>query len=229
MTFEETRQLMQITDRKVAEALKADNAKIPCCRGCFHCCKEPVYADLSEVRYILSHLSDGEREALKVKVRDWLEVFEASGLDADYMPSAFRYRALNLWCPFLLQGHCSIYATRPTACRMHVARESAAGCKDDALRKHQLFALFPELSNALMQAELGAIPIGETEMFDHFCMLLAQELFTPGEATHITASRLIFRRKTEIDLEIEIFNEKAAEGLPIAGRLADASNPLPAP
>lgn len=209
MNFDQVKELMQFADVHIARLIKKDpNAKPPCCRGCFHCCREPVYATLSEVRYILSKLSDGEREDLLVKLLEWKKTFRASGLHHDHMPSAMKYRALNLWCPFLKGGDCSIYQTRPISCRLHVAYESKAGCEDDALRPRQKFALFPGLQEHLNNLQFEAIERGENEVFENFEALLLQELLTPGKPSHVTSSRVEFRRTAQDELQVIFYGEK---------------------
>src|SRR5690348_7613667 len=201
VNFDQVKELMQFADVHIARLIKKDpNAKPPCCRGCFHCCREPVYATLSEVRLILSKLSDGERESLKLKLLEWRQKYRESGFVLVNLPNAFKYRALNLWCPFLSGGDCSIYEDRPISCRLHVAYESREGCEDDTLRKKQKFALFPRLQEVINGLQFDAMQIGESEVFESFQALLLQELLTPGKRSHVTASRVEFR-KTAKELE----------------------------
>lgn len=179
-------------DRGIKTALEKDGVKVPCCRGCFHCCREPVYSQLSEVEALLELLSPAEIEALKIKVQAWMFKFQSSGLQYQYMPSAYAYRALYLWCPLLSpNGDCSVYENRPLSCRSHIAMKSSEGCEKDMLRPEQKFATFPDFMEKLSQQRIGALEDGETDIYDHLGLLLAYVLLNRNDPS---GSRLEFTR-----------------------------------
>ena len=185
----------QRADKVIAAALARDGTKPPCCAGCFHCCREPVYSTLSEVRDLLELLTDEEREEVKTKTSAWLERFLAAGYKEQIEPGAFDYRRLNLWCPLLKNGLCSAYERRPLACRVHIAYESSKGCEDDNLRPKQKFATFPDFIKSLNAQRLEGLEDGEVEIYDHLGVLLAMELLGYLEPT---AARFTFTASADI-------------------------------
>lgn len=186
------KQIQDRVDRGIKDAMENSKVKPPCCRGCFHCCREPVYAQLSEVEAMLETLAPAEIETLKKKTQAWMYKLNASGLQNDYLPSALKYRLLYLWCPFLTdKGECSVYERRPIACRAHIAMESIEGCEKDALRSTQKFATFPGFMEKLNDQRIMALQPGEVEMYDHLGLLLGLLLLDRDEPS---ASRLEFSR-----------------------------------
>jgi Fe-S-cluster containining protein len=168
--------LHETTDRIVAASLRVADAHPPCCAGCFHCCREPVYATGEEVKNMLESLSPEQRDSMRSKTEEWLATFNAHNIGEAARPSAFTYRTLNMWCPFLVDGKCSAYAERPLACRLHFAQESNRGCEDDSLRPQQTFAIFPELAERIGMHRMEALEPGEKLTHDHLGLLLAKEL-----------------------------------------------------
>lgn len=215
MNSENIRRLYEFADVWVKKMLAKDGAKPPCCKGCFHCCREPVYGTMSEVKHIVSLLSDGEREALRPKLIEWREKFKAAAggeFVNNNLPSAFKYRTFNLWCPLLApDGTCSIYENRPISCRVHVAWKDAAGCIDEALRPNQKFALFPELSQTLTDIQLSDLEPGETLTFDNFLCLLCEELLG---SKSITASRVEFHKTSDHELQVTLYGQRTEETTP---------------
>ena len=81
----------------------------PCKKGCSSCCHYKVSISEIEIRYIENN--EGIRRLKKLK------------LDKNYHGDA---------CPFLVANKCSIYSSRPYACRNHVVfNESDYWCHPD--------------------------------------------------------------------------------------------------
>lgn len=153
--------------------------QMPCRAGCFGCCKEPVYAEKREVELIADRIRatpEPERsrveEALKVAVHKLTHSPPGKRLMKEDMPNAYDFRAMNIWCPLLKDGKCSVYDIRPSSCRMHIAMSNPEKCHDDSLRRSQRFLMMNDLSTN--SQSIG----GMTErVFDNLLTLLHNELF----------------------------------------------------
>lgn len=176
---------------KVIAAGSAEQGKPMRCAGpgCFACCREPVYAERSEVKWLVDSL--GMEAMLRVRARTavWWKTFFDLGLNL--MPHAkennfstlLRYRQAFAWCPVLEDGLCTAYKARPVGCRMHAVVGAPKRCEDDAKRRTQSFLSTAEQANyvehatalmcdnapqALLEYDhlgiwLGHILLGETE------------------------------------------------------------------
>lgn len=134
--------LHQATDTLVTMA-ETQGKLDHCCKNCTlaHCCFEPAYSDSKEIQYALE--TPGlDRDALKERVRDWLEKVLPSGLLKQDMPDAIEWRRLKAPCPFLVDNRCSVYERRPFSCRMFFAHGKPEHCAMPA-RIAQKFAGFP--------------------------------------------------------------------------------------
>jgi Fe-S-cluster containining protein len=109
-------------DHRLAAA--SDAGTLACKAGCFWCCYFSVDVRPVEVFRILRFM---ERE-LGAEARDRIRQQIASNqqllADGD---SDLRMR-VNVRCPFLNEGRCTIYAARPQTCRNYHATD-AAGCQ----------------------------------------------------------------------------------------------------
>ena len=178
-------ELRAFIDKTMAGVIAKTGDKITCAKGCFSCCREPVYADSAEVRMILDSLNAFWKERLLTDLMEWYRLFRIEGFDREQAPNAFRYRTKNLWCPLLDQsdGTCSVYAVRPNACRLHIARGPKAHCDDDVLRRKQEFLMVPELLRYCAEAQMSSLDDGETVAMDHLCILLLDALTGNDHAT----------------------------------------------
>lgn len=113
-------------DRKVIRLRRIadDAAKViapftPCAKGCSACCHNP--AIISELEAMLIAQSTGTPAATPKRVFDL-----AAGVEAR---REYHSRHAGVACSFLKGGLCSIYAHRPTVCRVqHSLEDSATGC-----------------------------------------------------------------------------------------------------
>lgn len=74
------------------------------------------------------------------------------------------YRQMNLPCPFLLNGLCTIYEQRPIACREHLVIGSASNCKVNSINQAQpvqmpisILEALAQLTNELEQTTIEVI------------------------------------------------------------------------
>lgn len=84
------------------------------------------------------------------------------------------YRTLKVACPFLdrVAGRCLVYASRPYACRVHLAVGSKRLCDVDALRHTQKYAQAPQLS---LMRSFSSMK-GSVQEVDHLIFHLARRL-----------------------------------------------------
>jgi Fe-S-cluster containining protein len=160
----------------------------------------------SEMLYLLEKLPPIELERIKREVSQWVRKFWAAGMKQELEPNVFKYRALNLYCPLLKEGMCSVYTRRPSCCRMHIAIGDVQNCIDDELRKEQTFAVFPELRDNLFKRLLYDLQDGESEYYDHLGVLLYEHFFGIESPT-------VARVKATVnghDLEVEKYDEQEA-------------------
>lgn len=182
----------------------ADNNQQPtCCKGCFSCCREPVFATRRHVEYLLEPFTEDQRATLRINVQVWLDKFLAEGLDKLPMKGlAHPYRARFLWCPLLAKdGTCSVYERRPLECRLHAAIGPKKFCDDDTLRRDQVFVGVPKVVEWSAQQAVATLEIGASEIHDHFVIMLAEAL---GIHVHATACRARLTKHSETDLTWEV-------------------------
>jgi Fe-S-cluster containining protein len=204
MTIDELDQMYSELDEGIAAALKNSGDNPPCKRGCFFCCKEPVYATSKEVGAILALLTDDQKNDLRLRVSLWRDLFLSSGLDTQDECPVVPYRTLNAWCPLLnVDGTCSVYSRRPCACRLHVAKTSSIGCEKDDLRQHQIYIYFKEMAEQINFRLWDGMRDGERVAYDHLGILLYEALFNVRTPTK---SRVEVKIKGD-DMEVYI-NER---------------------
>src|SRR5688500_18054147 len=110
--FENSRQRH---DQRIASA--PDIGTLACRAGCTWCCHFSVDVRAVEVFGILEFV---ERTfTAEEKARVYTEI-RANSVALDKLDEFERMRR-NVKCPFLSQGHCTIYAVRPQTCRNYHA------------------------------------------------------------------------------------------------------------
>lgn len=164
-------------DRIIKNSLAAPGALVPCCKkGCSHCCYEPAYTDRRVIDHIISGMSPEQIEEVKARLPAWLEKTNHMR-NSQKRPRAHDYRELNVPCPLLKDGLCSVYERRPLDCRIWFAIGNPDDCAMPA-RKHQKFADYTKeamakLCTPWMQSTLEE----EGEIIvDHIGVLLAERL-----------------------------------------------------
>lgn len=128
---------------------EADNAfakvadKTSCRAGCTGCCMQLVWASTAEAEYIAKREFRALARALPM-LREQERAVDAiasrfvsfDGREADFrMLLARRYYRLQRPCAFLIDGLCSIYASRPIACRSYYVMSEPALCADPSPQK----------------------------------------------------------------------------------------------
>jgi Fe-S-cluster containining protein len=133
--------------RIVLEQLGLSGQPVPCRKGCAACCKYLVPLSVPEALAVVeetSRLPQPRRSILidacidsaaKVLAHcrdlpDAESLAAPKGRDKAVSATADWYSALSLTCPFLVDAACTIYPTRPLACREHFVAGSASLCAD---------------------------------------------------------------------------------------------------
>ena len=134
----------------------ATGKRIFCSKGCWFCCSQYVGASLQECEAIVYwlHLHQDVRDGFMTRYATWrsrLREHEAVFQQVNQAASEFMSRShdlpacevfmrkeeiygqLNILCPFLDHGLCSIYAVRPLACATHVVVSPPDHCKSSGL------------------------------------------------------------------------------------------------
>lgn len=119
-----------------------------CCARCTvsHCCNEPVWCDRCEIEKMMAEYPPEKLPALKERVAAWFIKAQASGLldidnedgteerqrTGDFTKTyAWRWRQMQLPCPLLEAGRCSVYDNRPSSCALFFAKGEPEWCGDD--------------------------------------------------------------------------------------------------
>lgn len=163
--------------RKKGRGPDGQKLRVTCREGCPSCCYEPVYVEKGEAKLALGAAEGlGERvfDVVKARIsRTTKELQEAHVHEAPGVPVVM-YRTLRIACPFLdiIHGRCFVYASRPYACRTHLAVGPKRLCDVDALRHTQKYAKAPQLS--LLRALQKAGP--SLQDIDHLIFHLARRL-----------------------------------------------------
>jgi hypothetical protein len=186
---------------RLADMTAEQGRPVTCRAGCFHCCLEPMYADLTEAQAIMAAIPDEKRPGVYARTRAWVARFEEHGLHAigskpspnDY-GALLKYRAARLPCPLVEDGRCIAYAHRPFGCRTHSAIGSPSRCADDAQRPKQTFLKTdPRMIVALTGSLVEGMPFALLQ-FDHLGVWLA-------EIQRIQAPRTKARHNCTLQLE----------------------------
>jgi len=126
------------------QKLYAEGSEIPCCKGCSACCSYLVPLSVAEAFRLtedLSALPAGQgtamlsaclsaAEQILQKTSDNPAAGEpcrTNGEEEEERISKW-YAGLDLPCPFLSEGACTCYESRPIACREHFVTSPAAQC-----------------------------------------------------------------------------------------------------
>lgn len=132
----------------VKRHLKIHDQQVTCKIGCSHCCRHLLPLSVpeamrlhteiallpSEIRaMVIKSFGDSETKIMESHPdKIGQEILAANGSDADAaMKILCRwYQSLQLDCPFLHNGLCSIYSARPLTCREFISVRPAENCRD---------------------------------------------------------------------------------------------------
>lgn len=95
----------RVTDAAIR---KLADVPIACHEGCWACCTTWVAAKAPEIIYIWKKLSPEQRDRVGQRLDRSLQ--QVKGVGFDDWP-------MGIPCPFLEDGRCSVYASRPAVCR----------------------------------------------------------------------------------------------------------------
>jgi len=160
----------------VLEVLNRDGCKIPCARGCWACCRYLVPLSIPEVfrlnKEVLARPVFKRRQMQQACLLAAKHILENSGpqifvnrtmegnigCPTDLEALSRWYAGLNLTCPFLDEGVCSIYGQRPLACREYFIIGSPDVCagKNDAGKRVTLPVRMSEVLGRLTAELEGA-------------------------------------------------------------------------
>lgn len=172
---------------------------VTCKKGCFHCCREPVWVEIEEARNIAAQFTGEARERLKERVQIWWDQFMAGKFNDDPPTrdqngkELMHYLGAGIWCPLLQDGLCSVYEQRPTGCRMFNAIGKPSRCADLTKRPHQKF-METDKDGEVMATALGIqCQRASKALFqnDHLGVWLAQILLGKTERSNSAQDMLI--------------------------------------
>ena len=144
-------QLQKITDGQKRIEESTGN-RISCSKDCWFCCSQHVAASLQECDAIVYWFYQREdaRKAFLNRYRDWRnrlrnyedvfqQIVKAGSISLShpndeqshrmFIQKAEVYGRLNILCPFLEKGACSIYPVRPFVCASQVVSSPPENCK----------------------------------------------------------------------------------------------------
>lgn len=105
-----------LNDSIVALA-KRQKSDVACFNGCHWCCHQAVFANSYEIHYLSEKIKEKftSKELVALIVRSNAKHTKTSKLNE---AEILNYKAP---CPLLDEGSCSIYASRPMACRIYLS------------------------------------------------------------------------------------------------------------
>lgn len=141
---------------------------IPCRPSCSQCCRYLVPLTIPEAMYLteeVTAMAQSERtfveESFLMAARCILELTPKHFVEkltkteplthSKLKDISDWYRQINLPCPFLLNGLCTIYEQRPVACREYLVTGSASNCKADGTNYAQRVKMPVSIFEALTQ------------------------------------------------------------------------------
>jgi Fe-S-cluster containining protein len=145
-------------DARIAAA--ADVGTLACTAGCSWCCHFTVDVRAAEVFHILDVVERSFSAEQKIRIGE--EIRANSRMLRDLGDEA--RATLNVKCPFLVEGQCSIYAARPQTCRNYHATD-AAGCQRSYEEPENL-DIDPDFAPGVFQAGAAHVDAFSTAMRD---------------------------------------------------------------
>ena len=119
------RELLLVADAEIGE-MTAQAGDIPCRLGCNYCCKdEKIVLTEKEAVLAIQH------------VEKILSIEQKARVVASILAAAPTSDEASVPCAFLIDERCSIYESRPLACRSYFSR-SVSSCHDFFLDKSQM-------------------------------------------------------------------------------------------
>jgi Fe-S-cluster containining protein len=114
------RSIGRLVDEEIRLAKdQSGNAPSACCKGCNFCCHLPVATSVPQISVIADHVKSTFKPSEVQDLRKRMEEYQTS---VARHPSG---KGLAL-CPLNVDGACSIYDVRPTACRSFNSTDAGA-------------------------------------------------------------------------------------------------------
>lgn len=130
-----------LVDRSAELRIADTERPISCRAGCSACCSQPVPVSSAELRSVQAaidqlpaDIAEGIRERTLTVGRSLAEAgldhaaFAATDPGPDRVALVHRYLALDLACPLLIDGVCSVREARPLACREYLVTSDPTHC-----------------------------------------------------------------------------------------------------
>lgn len=172
----------------------------PLDKGCWHCCKEPVYASDREVMACARYVQGGTGTSvgfgwMRGRSQMWFAKFSSTPFMFSKGPRKWSelkgYIESRMICPFLTDSNsCIVYEVRPLACRLHMACGPKENCANIVTRRTQRFIESKELNSMLMRQIVGTF---ESGYVDHLGIVLHNLLFGTN---YKTPSRVSWDRES---------------------------------
>jgi Fe-S-cluster containining protein len=151
------RVLSNILVQAVLKKLSRDGKFVPCRKGCSACCNYLIPLSVPEVfrlwyevlsmppnrgRAIVQSCLEAATKILKYMPEN-LETNDLTKTNIQIEASRLSrwYSGLELFCPFLSEGLCTIYQQRPMACREHMVTGSALLCEAQSTEESQVIRM----------------------------------------------------------------------------------------
>lgn len=152
------------------KAVEAEGEKISCKAGCGACCSQPVPISKVEVYNIaelVENIPEPRKNVIKKRFTDafehfskigWFEKMQALTSSPPKDPKEQKQAVVDLGleyfregisCPFLENGSCSIYESRPLACREYLVTSPAENCSNPTAKTVSVIDLLIKPSTAL--------------------------------------------------------------------------------
>lgn len=172
-------------DRIIADTLTAagqQGCTVTCRKGvndCNGCCYVQNFVGHHEVQRCLHGMSDEDKEYVKQRTSEWVDKVTPSkfmSIENENDFSAKEFMALGAACPFLRDGKCMVYATRPFNCRVHFAIKDADFCKTAEHQHNQYFLRYPDDWPGYMFLLKTSMLAGGEVVFDLIGLHLARML-----------------------------------------------------
>ncbi len=140
------------TKIKVSTYTKSGERSITCRKGCGTCCYQFISVDLSHALLIADYLyvNDKAMQIFLTGYDHWLSCFEnnpkamsvfknleeytteAAAVRHYSQELCTDYHKLDIPCPFLCKGQCSIYVVRPVVCATYFSLSPVEHCQADS-------------------------------------------------------------------------------------------------
>lgn len=155
----------ELTDKIVeiaAQDTERNGKRITCSKGCGACCAQLVPISETETRilgqYVLSQPEPlrtvllerfQQAKARLEQANLWQHLIQPQHLSVeDARTLGKRYFSLNIPCPFLEQGACSIHTQRPLSCREYLVTSDAKYCDNPNPHDVKTVSIPKRVSNA---------------------------------------------------------------------------------